>query len=144
MKLFQSPNKEAVIALLKEANLPTADVTAAMVEGFFACGDHPDRPSGVIGLEIHGDLGLLRSLVVRADARGSGRGRALVDAVESYARARGVKALYLLTDNAQGFFLKLGYHVIARTNVPETIRVTKEFSTLCPGTAWVMWKFATC
>ena len=63
--------------------MPVADLSVdqlafvAEVDGRFA---------GVIGLESFGTVGLLRSLVVSADARADGIGRQLVAALEALAR----------------------------------------------------------
>jgi amino-acid N-acetyltransferase len=92
VEIFRSPRKAAVIALLKEADLPTTDITDDMLESFFGCG-RPAEPSGVIGLEIHGAFGLLRSLVVEPRYRGTGCGKALVDAVESYVAHHGIESI---------------------------------------------------
>ena len=45
-----------------------------------------------------------------------------------------------LTETAARFFSKLGYQVVGRGEVPQAIRVTREFSNLCPDTAIVMFK----
>ena len=139
MEISRSPTEEAVIALLEAANLPTEDISAEMLEGFFGCGDS-NAPSGVIGLEIYGDCGLLRSLVVKPSCRSAGCGKALVAALESYAAHNGIASVYLLTETAEAFFSRLGYRVIDRADVPEAIKATREFSSLCPDTATVMWK----
>lgn len=141
MEIFRSPSKEAVISLLKAANLPTADITAEMLDGFFGCGDARE-PCAVIGLEIHGDCGLLRSLVVDPGHRGSGCGKALVNALEAYASLNGIASVYLLTETAEQFFSGLGYRFISRVDLPEQIKATQEFSSLCPDTAIAMWKSA--
>lgn len=139
MKIFRSPDAASVIALLAEARLPCADISEAMLEHFLGCGER-DALGGVIGLEVHGEFGLLRSLVVRPASQRAGHGRALVEALELHAAARGVEALYLLTETAARFFSKLGYQVVGRGEVPHAIRMTREFSNLCPDTAIVMFK----
>jgi amino-acid N-acetyltransferase len=86
----------AVRALLAAAGLPVADLTAAHLDGFWGCGESPDL-SGVVGLEIHGTVALLRSLAVAPAWRGQGLGAALLAHAERAARRRGLAALYLLT-----------------------------------------------
>ena len=122
---------------LEAAGLPVADLSVdqlafvAEVDGRFA---------GAIGLESFGKVGLLRSLVVSADARADGIGRQLVAALEALAREQGVEALWLLTIDAEPYFDRLGYRVMERTAAPAAIQSTEEFSGLCPGDAVLMRK----
>jgi len=95
---------------------------------------------GVIGLERFDDVALLRSLVVSPLARGEGVGRLLVKALESFARERDVRELWLLTIDADGFFLNLGFNERERVDAPDTVRNSAEFSSLCPDDAVLMSK----
>jgi N-acetylglutamate synthase-like GNAT family acetyltransferase len=95
---------------------------------------------GAGGFEVHGESGLLRSIVVADWLRGSGLGRALVESVEAAARQRGLRELVLLTETAPDFFARLGYADIARESAPEAIRKSAEFSSLCPQSARCMSK----
>jgi amino-acid N-acetyltransferase len=97
-------------------------------------------PAGMIGLEQFDEVGLLRSLVIEPAARRGGIGRQLVRALEAHALARGVAILWLLTIDAEAYFLKFGYEAMERDRVPDVIRNTEEFSSLCPGDAVVMKK----
>ena len=67
---------------------------------------------------------LLRSLAVRADARGSGLGADLLAHAESQAAALGVDALYLLTTTAERFFAARGYATTTRDAAPPEIQAT--------------------
>ena len=42
-----------------------------------------------------------------------------------------VAALYLMTTDAAGFFARLGYAPIARTEAPAGIQATAQLSTIC-------------
>ncbi len=55
-------------------------------------------------------------------------------------RAEGLKTMVLLTQAAEGFFGKRGYVLTPREQVPEPIRQTAEFRSLCPATAACMSK----
>ncbi len=127
----------AAVELLLDAALPVADLSAERL-AFVAY--KQQEIQGVIGLESVENLGLLRSLVVSRAARGSGIGAALVAALEAMCRERGVRELWLLTIDADAFFVKLGYIVCSRDVAPEAIRNTVEFSDLCPGDAVLMSK----
>ena len=131
MNTFAKPSETAAKQLLSESGLPIKDITAKHLQHFFSCGPGPDL-EGLVGLELYGEVALLRSLVVAPNQRGSGLGSRLVEHAEHYARDRGVKSLYLLTMTAEAFFLRRGYARLLRENAPEAIRNTKEFSGICP------------
>lgn len=90
---------------------------------------------GVGGVEVHGSVGLLRSMVVRESMRGNGYGGAICEGLEVEARAAGVECLYLLTTTAVGFFEERGYERVDREQAPGVIRETTEFVALCPSSA---------
>lgn len=127
----------AAIELLRGAGLPVEDLSSERV-ALIAGKD--EIIQGVIGLEVYGDVGLLRSLVVSSDARGAGIGPALVTALETVCLTEGVGELWLLTIDADVFFAKLGYMTKDRSDAPDAIRSTDEFSALCPGDAVLMCK----
>ena len=93
-----------------------------------------------MGVELYGDVALLRSLAVAQNVRGQGCGRRLVQEAEQYASRNGVKRLYLLTTTAEAFFRSLGYAGVERDAAPSAIRATSEFSALCSDTAALMAK----
>lgn len=138
-EVLARPPLAAVKGLLDEASLPSSDVDDGLLEHFFAMAER-DELVGVAGLEPHGSVGLLRSLVVRSPARRSGIGKALVARLEAYAAAMGIETLYLLTDTAPAYFRRLGYRDCPREAAPGAIRNTREFSALCPDDAAFMCK----
>jgi amino-acid N-acetyltransferase len=139
MDIFANPDESAVKQLLSESGLPIADITARHLQHFFGCGSGPEL-EGVIGLEIFGDVALLRSLAVASSRRGSGVGSGLVVHAERHARDQGVQSLYLLTTTAEQFFLRRGYARIPRENAPAAIKGTSEFSGICPVSSVFMVK----
>jgi amino-acid N-acetyltransferase len=96
--------------------------------------------AGVVGLEARGHVGLLRSLAVRANRRGTGLGSELVTALEALAAGDGITELYLLTTTAEAFFARRGYRRLPREAAPAGIRETVEFSSLCPASSAFMAK----
>lgn len=125
------------IDLLREANLPTADVSANCLA---LIAEKNTLPQGVIGVESFADVALLRSLVVVPTIRHAGVGRALVTALETLCAAESIRELWLLTIDADAFFGKLGYETRFRDDAPAAICNTAEFSGLCPGDAVLMSK----
>jgi amino-acid N-acetyltransferase len=137
LQISARPPLEAALRLLTAADLPTADLTAAHCEHFFLAGP-PAHPIGLVGLEIFGDVALLRSLVVVPASRGTGAGSALLAHAESHARSLGVRSLYLLTTTAESFFAQRGYQHAPRESAPAAIRSTREFAGICPASSAFM------
>jgi N-acetylglutamate synthase-like GNAT family acetyltransferase len=138
--LATSADRPVVRALLAEARLPVEDLDLAPELTFWVVRDDANRPIGAIGLERHGDVGLLRSLVVTPAWRRHGFGRTLVTTLENDAITRGITQLVLLTETAETFFHRLGYTLIERDRAPSAVASSAEFRTLCPSTAVCMTK----
>ena len=94
----------------------------------------------MVGLELFGEVALLRSLAVASSRRGSGLGSRLVAHAERHARDQGVQSLFLLTTTAEKFFLRRGYTRIPRDEAPAAIKGTREFSGICPASSAFMVK----
>lgn len=88
------------------------------------------------GLERHGADALLRSVVVRD--RGAGAGTELVRQVMRAAADQGMTRLWLLTETAEPFFARFGFHSTLRDDAPEAIRQSSEFAGVCPASAVCM------
>ncbi|MEM8816133.1 MAG: arsenic resistance N-acetyltransferase ArsN2 [Pseudomonadota bacterium] len=127
-----------VTALLSEAGLPIDDIDRDEVVLSIATAD--GAVVAAIGTEIYGSVGLLRSLVVSHAMRRRGLGIRMVAHLEDFARKAGAAQLFLLTETETGFFSRLGYAAIPREQVPDAIRATRQFSSLCPDSADCMHK----
>ena len=126
-----------VIALLKENNLPTDDISETTV--LFSLYDNNEL-TGTIGLEHYGENGLIRSLCVKEGKRNDGSGNVLVNFIEDYAQRQHITTLYLLTTTAADYFTKRGYQTISRNEAPEAIQQTSAFKEVCPSNATIMKK----
>jgi amino-acid N-acetyltransferase len=93
---------------------------------------------GAVALELYGQAGLLRSLVVDESRRGHALGGLLTSAILQLARGRGVGAVYLLTETATAFFARFGFVTVDRAEIPATVRRSVEFTVACPATAVAM------
>ncbi len=118
----------AIKALLERSGLAAADITPHLAN--FTVAREGDQLVGVIGLEVHGALGLLRSLAVDEEHRGNGLAMRLYATALGVARRLRIEQLYCLTTTARGFFDMLGWRALVRDDVPEVIRATTEFTTL--------------
>src|SRR5436190_2703853 len=126
----------AIERLLTKSQLPLAGV-AESLPGFVVA-ESDGTIVGTAALEVCCDNALLRSVAVAPEWRSRGLGRALVTRVIADAEARGLRALYLLTTTAEHYFPSLGFHQIARDEVPQEVRATGEFQGVCPASAVTM------
>ena len=126
--------------LLILCELPHEDISPEHLRHFFVVREKGDFV-GVVGVQILGRFGLLRSLAVDPRWRRRGVGLHLTDKAEEYATSMKIEALYLLTMTAEGFFAGRGYQRVERTSVPASIQGTAEFKRLCPVTAVCMVKY---
>jgi len=133
------PPRSTAAALLQSQGLPDSDITDEHLEHFFFVGSD-SSPTGLVGLELYDTDALLRSLVVRENARGIGLGSTLLEHAEQHAATKGVRSVYLLTTTAEEFFNRLGYGRIDRSQAPPSIRATREFASLCPASSVFMTK----
>src|ERR1044071_9432722 len=93
---------------------------------------------GCIGLESHGAHGIIRSAIVVRSERNKGIARELVMHIEALAASGGIETLYLLTEQTQEVWERMGYVLTERAEAPEVILGSKEFSTYCASTAHCM------
>jgi amino-acid N-acetyltransferase len=135
--ISSGPPLAAAVALLRQSQLPTEDLSAEHCQHFFFSGPAL-TPTGLVGLEIFGDVALLRSLVVSVEWRGGGLGMKLLRHAEAHASSRGVRSLYLLTTTAESFFAKHGYAKVSRDIAPQSIKATREFADICPANSAFM------
>jgi amino-acid N-acetyltransferase len=132
-------DRDGIRSLLTASSLPTADLDSAPDLGFWVAEEF-GQLIATIGLERYGASGLLRSLVVSASRRRSGLGRELVATVECAALKADIELLVLLTETAERFFMSLGYATVDRGYLPDDIKESAEFRSLCPGSAVCMTK----
>lgn len=93
--------------------LPRSEKFIAMYAHNFIVAVDDDGDGGAVTGCVHLDeyspsLAELRSLAVSPEAQGGGVGRALVDATEKLARARGYVTLFAVSNDAE-FFQKFGF-----------------------------------
>lgn len=130
--------KQQVIDLLQQNKLPVSDLDDD--KHLYALVDTQQQLAGTGGLEFTGHSALLRSISVKKELQGKGLGKQISRQLEQLVSAKGINTIYLLTTTAKSFFEHEAYEVIERDLVPEEVRVTSEFSSVCPSSAIVMKK----
>ena len=123
-------------ALLQNSELPYED-----------CHEHLDNFFGIINgdhliaigaLQLKGSLALLRSIAVSPKHRGQGLAAKITHHLLGVARSSHVCEIYLLTETTERYFLKFGFCYVQRETVPDYIKTTRQFETLCPSNAQAM------
>ena len=123
----------AVETLLSAAGLPLAGAAEAIAAGGVVARDG-EAVVGAAAVERFGTAGLLRSVVIAPDRRGTGLGRRVVEAAEQVARAEGIGELYLITETAIDWFPRLGYVPVPREEAAAAVGESIEFTTVCATT----------
>jgi amino-acid N-acetyltransferase len=130
--------RETIVAMLNAEKLPVNDLPSTLDNFLVAL--QKDKVIGVAGVEVYGDHGLLRSLVVHPAYQGKGIAGQLVSSIESLALSKGLGNIYLLTETAPDYFARKNYDRITRAEVPAEVQASSEFSFVCPQSAIVMKK----
>ena len=125
-----------VLELLRRADLP-AEGVAEHFRNFVVVRDDACVVAAA-GLEVCGEDGLLRSVVVDPAFRGSGLGGVLLEGAKDLARRSELKDLYLLTTTAREYFKGHGFADCPRELAPAGIRESWEFRTGCPSSSAFM------
>jgi amino-acid N-acetyltransferase len=134
--IIREVNYSEIIRLLENCELPTRDLnpnTSIFMGAFY-----DEDLVGCIGLEKIGDSGLLRSLAVDQNYRGEGIGFELTKAVLTESIKKSYSEVYLLTTDAEKFFIKAGFYKIIKENSPKAVKETKQYREICSDSAVVM------
>ena len=126
-------------AWLEAAALTTSDLPEGAAR-YFALSDANGHPAAFAGLAGPPPDLLLRSVVVHPAARRTGFGARLVRGLETEARAAGASPLWLLTESAAAFFVRLGFATADRDMAPPSVAASTQFQKLCPASATLMRK----
>ena len=137
IRTARSEDLPAVQVLLEEADLPVDGVADHFGEG---CAVAKVEGSIVAagGVEVYGEHGLLRSVVVSPQWRGHGLGERITRDRLRWEQYQGPSGVVLLTTTAGGYFPRLGFVPIARDKVPVDVRASGEFASICPASAAVL------
>ena len=131
--------REGIVAILSAEKLPVDDLPEKL-DNFLVAVENA-TVVGVVGLEVYGDYGLLRSLAVPSEYRKRGIAGQLIDQLEILAVQKGITDMFLLTETAPEYFIRKGFQKIMRNEVPDEVKQSSEFSHVCPVSAVVMRKF---
>jgi amino-acid N-acetyltransferase len=144
MLITMNPVKPIVIEdipvlneMLKSENLPQIEPKEFASNYFKYVGTNGSL-QGSIGLEIYGNYGLLRSMVVDKNYRNQGIAHLLVSRILEESKKLRLKEIYLLTTTADKYFAQKGFSYMDRTETPAEIKQSKEYSSQCPSSSTLM------
>ena len=116
-----------VRAMLAAVELPTEEASDERAGNYFVLRNEHGLV-GTVGLDVLGDDAILRDLAVVPAMRGHGYGWILADIDVQWARFRGCRRIYLLTEHASDFFAgKLGFRVVEKSTVSPAVAETPTF-----------------
>ena len=128
------PNQ--LLEILTESRLPTSDIDPDSSTFYGAVFNN--KVVGCVGLQELGEIVLLRSLAVMTGFQKQGLGKELTNKVIREAKKRGKVSIYLLTTDAELFFVNNGFKKIVKTAAPDILKKTKQYSEICSDSAVVM------
>lgn len=133
---MRATDLDAVHALLRACKLPVEGLASHVGTALVA--RDGARVVGSAALEMYPPSALLRSVAVDVTRRGQGLGQLLTSEAIALARQHQLERIYLLTETASGFFPKLGFSAVPRSQVPAEVQQSIQFTTLCPASAQAM------
>lgn len=131
-------DRSAIERLLSSNDLPLDGLDRALPLALIAVDGGKLVACGAI--EPYGISGLLRSICVQAESRGTGVGYRLVEALEKLALDSGIGELFLLTETAGAWFPRFGYEPAERSVAPAAMGDSAEFTIACPVSALLLRK----
>lgn len=136
LRSASGPDLPAIASLLHEGGLPAGAARERVGRTVVAESDR--RVIATAAWEPVGDAALLRSVSVGTDVRGTGTGLLVSAAALRQAARSGIRDVYLVTTDAEGFFARCGFRSIPREELPDAVAGHKQITRECPSTAPVM------
>jgi N-acetylglutamate synthase-like GNAT family acetyltransferase len=117
-----------VLAILSRENLPH-DGVVEHLDGFLVARNGGGKILGCVGMERHGDLGLLRSAAVLSEYQGQWIGRKLIRELLDRVANEGVAEVALLTTTAKDYFqTRFGFTEAERSRYEKRLANSPEWN----------------
>ena len=121
-------NLPEILAVLSAADLPHEGVSEHL-HNFLIAQASNGEIVGCVGLERHGELGLLRSAAVSSEQQGRGIGSRLVRQLLESAARTGIKEVVLLTTTAKDYFqTRFGFQETIRADYQTRLANSSEWN----------------
>jgi N-acetylglutamate synthase-like GNAT family acetyltransferase len=119
---------DEALELLSVAELPH-DGVRENIGGFLVARNDSGKLVGCVGMERHGELGLLRSAAVLPEFQGRRIGSKLVAELLKNVTSAGITEVALLTTTAKDFFeKKFGFNEASRAHYEERLQNSPEWN----------------
>ncbi len=132
-----APDAPEFLMALKEEKLLTSGLDGPGCANFALVDRHGEQVA-FAGYTLRGEVGLLRSCVVRRKHRRRGVGRRLVTALLAQMQSIGIARVYLFSETAADFFASLNFRHISRAMAPDQIRSLDQYTEHCGDDAALM------
>jgi HAD superfamily hydrolase (TIGR01457 family) len=109
-------DRDALTSLLESSGLSVSGVPFG-IEGMSIAADDREIVAAA-GAEVREGIGYVHSVATRGSVRGGFLGTLVVATAARRARTRGAERLVLLTEDAGGFFGRLGFQQVPRDGLP--------------------------
>ena len=136
-RLADNNDLTQIISLLSGSGLPISDIATSRID-FIIATNSENTIIGCIGVEQFDSHALLRSFAVNKEYRNLQIGTGLYNRLLSYSAQSGILELHLLTTTAERYFASKGFISSKRENVPDSIKTTTEFTSICPSSSAYM------
>jgi amino-acid N-acetyltransferase len=130
------PDLPSIAQLLHEGGLPAGAARERVGRTVVAQADR--KVIATAAWEPVGEVALLRSVAAASDARGAGLGTLIVAATLRQVTRAGLRDVYLVTADAEGFFARCGFRTIPREELPDAVAAHRQITRECPASAPVM------
>jgi amino-acid N-acetyltransferase len=125
LRLARPEDVPAIEGLLSAEWLPPFQI-AEFLETFWVL-EQDGRVLGAAGLEVYGEAGFIRSVVVDPSLRGTRQGERLVRRALEEAKSQGVKRMYLFTGSAADFFSRFGFELCGMDDFEPAVKRSWQF-----------------
>ena len=132
-------DREEALILLEKTGLQSIGLAEHFPSGYAVARDPKTGAlAGLVGIERHGDDGMLRVVAVHPSFRGAGLARALVLAAMDLAGVVGLRDLYVLSRIAPQAFARMGWKKISREDLPAELEVVDAVREMDPSSATIL------
>src|SRR5574341_794822 len=128
LRLARPEDIPTIEKLLADEWLPPMQI-AEFLPTFWVL-DDGESVVGAAGLETHGEAGVLRSVVIAPELRGTGQGELLVQTALAEARQQRLRRVYLFTMSAMPFFARYGFRPCAMEDFEPPVRESWQYQGL--------------
>lgn len=115
-------DRESILRLLRQAGVSESGMDRHLMNFLIVEEPVTQRKVGTVGMEVHGDRGLLRSFVMENRAWNAHTGLKLITVVLSFVQQMKLKEIYMLSGISANIFEAFGFEPVKWEDLPREIR----------------------